>query len=215
MPLHYVYVHRDPAGEVFYVGMGTGQRAWSLDRHEVWHRYVTERLAGRYTVEVVCEGLTFAAAEELEAEMIEEHGSQLVNWINPGREFDYEEIARFHAARDANLREVAGTRSLERSDPEVAIERYRSALETMHTYMAMALERGLVADLRQGRAVGDHDILERLTLTLGRCGRHSELVAAAEAYFQRYPAVLELAAGRRIAARAQKAKAWVSRQSAP
>ena len=208
---HYVYVHRDPAGRIFYVGMGTGERAWSLDRHEVWHRYVTERLHGHYTVEVIRKALTFEAAEELEAVMIEEYGAQLVNWINPGRGFDDAAIAQFNAMRDANQREVEATRGLERGDPALAVERYRAALTVMHAYMALELERGLVADLRAGTAVGDHEILERLTITLSRLGRHAELVAEVNGYFERYPAALELAAGRRIAKRAERARLLLER----
>ena len=40
----YVYAHRDNKGAIFYIGKGTGKRAWSQDRHPVWHRYVKERL---------------------------------------------------------------------------------------------------------------------------------------------------------------------------
>ena len=49
----YVYVHRDLEGNIFYVGKGCGQRAMSTDRHPVWTRYVEERLAGKYNVEVL------------------------------------------------------------------------------------------------------------------------------------------------------------------
>lgn len=29
----YVYAHEDKSGNIFYVGKGTGRRAWSPDRH--------------------------------------------------------------------------------------------------------------------------------------------------------------------------------------
>ena len=40
----YVYGHVDANGVLFYVGNGTGRRAWSDDRHHLWHRYVTNCL---------------------------------------------------------------------------------------------------------------------------------------------------------------------------
>src|SRR5208337_1001389 len=91
----YVYLHKDDSGRIFYVGKGTGKRAWSEDRHEAWKRYVRDRLEGRYTVEIVKEGLTEDGALELEEELIGEHGPHLVNWFNPGRDFDLEAIDQF------------------------------------------------------------------------------------------------------------------------
>ena len=34
----YVYAHRDAKGVPFYIGKGIGRRAWSQDRHPLWHR---------------------------------------------------------------------------------------------------------------------------------------------------------------------------------
>lgn len=54
----YVYVHRDQRGSIFYVGKGKGDRAWSTDRHPIWHRYVETRLGGHYSVEIIEKNLT-------------------------------------------------------------------------------------------------------------------------------------------------------------
>jgi len=75
----YVYVHRDRNGQVFYVGKGTGRRAWSKDRNALWHRYVETRSGGEYTVEILREGLPEREAEQFESELIMEHGEHLVN----------------------------------------------------------------------------------------------------------------------------------------
>ena len=50
---HYVYIHKGPDGQIFYVGKGVGDRAYSKDRMPHWHHYVKTRCGGRYTVEIV------------------------------------------------------------------------------------------------------------------------------------------------------------------
>jgi hypothetical protein len=200
----YVYFHRDSQGQIFYVGKGTGDRAWSHERHPAWHKYVDERLGGRYAVEVHRDGLTDEEAQELESELISRYGAQLVNWVNPGRQFDYEAIEKYHQLRNANRTFVAETKPLEKTDPEQAVERYRLALGRMLKYESLTLERGLVADLDVGPNWGDPGILDRLTLCLQRLGLFDEAVAEAEAYFAKFPTVLNLGAGQRIKARVDR-----------
>ena len=50
---HYVYLHRGARDEVFYVGKGKGDRAYSRDRDPLWHHYLETRCNGQYTVEIV------------------------------------------------------------------------------------------------------------------------------------------------------------------
>jgi hypothetical protein len=200
----YVYFHRDPQGRVFYVGKGTGDRAWSRQRHPAWQKYVAERLNGKYTVEIHRNGLSEQEAERQEWELITQLGEQLVNWINPGRQFDYEAIALYHKLRDANRKFVTETRPLERSDPEAAVVRYREALLAMREYESITLERGLVAELNVGPTWGDPGVLDRLTLCLIRLGRPQEAVLEADAYFARFPSALTLNVGRRVNARVSK-----------
>src|SRR5271165_2312298 len=85
----YVYVHRGPDGKIFYAGKGTRNRAWSTQRHQVWHTYVTERCGGKYSVQIVSYHGTSDEAEHAEDSLISRYGKQLVNWINTGRDFDY------------------------------------------------------------------------------------------------------------------------------
>ena len=129
----YVYVHADKSGNIFYVGKGTGRRAWSTDRYDTWHRYVKERLSGRYTVRIFKDHLTEGEAEELESELISQYGAQLVNWINPGRVFDYKALDRLHRLQDANRQFIVDTKVIEETYPETAIERYRKSISAMAT----------------------------------------------------------------------------------
>jgi hypothetical protein len=204
--VHYVYFHRDATGRVFYVGMGKGKRAWSHTRHEIWHRYVTERLGGVYTVEIFRDGLTEVEAAELEWDLLAEIGHECINWVNPGRLFDYAAIETYHRMRDANRQFVADTRPLERTDPDTAIARYRVAMATMVEYENITRERGIVAELSGGERHGDVNILDRLTLCLLRSGRVDEAVHEATLYFQRFPAATQSHQGRIILARVNKAR---------
>ena len=192
----YVYVHRNPGGEIFYVGKGTGRRAWSTVRHSVWHKYVNERCAGKYTVQIVSYHGTNDEAEEAEDRLTSRYGEQLVNWINPGRQFDYPALARFHAARNANRLFVAETKPLESANLEQAIERYKQAMLAMYEYESITLERGLIAELSGDTyqcGGGGINILDRLTLCLYRLGRVRELNEAVDDFLTRFPQATELA----------------------
>jgi hypothetical protein len=197
-PAFYVYAHRDSGGGIFYIGKGTGKRAWSQERHPIWHRYVQERLTGIYSVEILENGLTEMEAEKREGELITELGSQLVNWQNPGRSFDYAALEKYHALRGANLLFVASTRPMEISDINNAMSRYRQALANLQEYESLEVESGVIAELSGNLKIGDLKILDRLTLCLVRCDRCSEARAEAEGYFENFPGARDTSAGRRI-----------------
>ncbi|MCP3732577.1 GIY-YIG nuclease family protein [Sphingomonas sp. MG17] len=186
---HYVYAHRHPDGTPFYIGKGIGRRAWSMDRDALWHHFITTRCGGSYDVFIVAEGLEEDDALELEAELIAAHGVRLLNWINPGRGFDYAALERFHALRDATTSFISQTRPLEQSDPDLAVARYREAIDRVHAYARMETETGLVAELRRElkQHYADVSPLDRLTLMLRKLGRFAELVECVDAYFTHYP----------------------------
>jgi tetratricopeptide (TPR) repeat protein len=195
----YVYLHKDVTGRVFYVGKGTGRRAWSEDgRHEVWKRFVREQLNGHYEVVIIKDRLTEDEALDLEEDLISEHGTHLVNWFNPGRDVDLEALDQFHTLRGANRLFLAETKPYELSDPERAIERYRRALDNLREYTSLTLERGLVAELMDGPRSGEPVILDRLTLCLVALGRLDDARANADRYFAEYPTDRNSTIGQRI-----------------
>jgi hypothetical protein len=98
----YVYAHIDAAGNIFYVGKGDERRAWSKDRHPLWHRYVERHLGGAYQVRILQDNLSPDEAEELEAAWIAQCSDGLVNWVNMGRVTDFQALERYHKSRDAN-----------------------------------------------------------------------------------------------------------------
>lgn len=200
----YVYVHRDRKGNIFYVGKGTGKRAWSTNRHAVWHRYVDERLGGYYEVEIVLNRLTEQEAEEYEEELIAKYGPRLVNWVNPGRNFDYIALEQFHRLRDANRRFIEETKAIECIDLEGAVERYRLAMNRMREYEALVLEHGLISELMDWPKAGEPTILDRLTLCLVKLGRAAEAASEAEQYFSDFPAARERVIGKQIMKRLER-----------
>ncbi len=76
----YVYEHLTPKGEVFYVGKGSGDRAWSNWRNDYWHNIVGQQ--GGFTVRIVEDGLQEWYALELESLLITYYG-QRVNKDGP------------------------------------------------------------------------------------------------------------------------------------
>jgi hypothetical protein len=200
----YVYLHKDKLGHIFYVGKGTGRRAWSAERHIVWQRYVERRLGGSYTVEVLRDGMTEADALVMEEELISKYGERLINWVNPARAFDYDAITEYHKLRDANRQFVLATKELEKDDTELAIGRYMLAMERMKGYEAMTLETGLVAEMGAGPDWGDPAILDRLVMCLIKVGRYTEAILESEQYFREFPSVLTLGIGKKIQKRIEK-----------
>lgn len=75
-----VYLHMDPAGAPFYVGMGEVKRAFVRHgRNSLWKDHVS-KLNGRYTVFIFDSGLTATGAAQLEKECIAHFGlSNLTN----------------------------------------------------------------------------------------------------------------------------------------
>ena len=122
----------------FYIGKGTGKRAWSGDRHLLWHSYVTHHLGGVYTVQILV---------ELEGDWIAQEGATLVNWVNSHRNLDYAAHDRFHALCNAVRERVQTARGLDASDLAGACTLYRDAIAAMQEYLAIMLETGRVAQL--------------------------------------------------------------------
>lgn len=207
---NYVYGHYDKNGNLFYVGRGTNRRAWSKNRHPLWHRYVENHLDGVYSVRIMVDGLTPENAEELEAGLIAEHGDTLVNWINFGRETDYDVLDKFHELRNANRKFIKETKAIEKTDIELAIKNYKIAIEKIAEYAYLKYEKGLVGRLLEeekselGRR-GEIEALDRITLCLIKVGRSYEAAEYTNAYFQHYKGDERLKSSDRIKKRVRKA----------
>jgi hypothetical protein len=94
----YVYAHKDKDGRVFYVGKGTGNRAYSGDHSPEWFEYLDDRSDGKYTVEIVRDGISEEDALKIEDAMMKTHGATIINRANPHAPYD---TAKFHAYCEA------------------------------------------------------------------------------------------------------------------
>ncbi len=187
----YVYGHYDLNGSLFYVGKGIGKRAWAKERHPLWERYVNHHLSGKYEVRIIADSMTTEETEKLEAELIAKHSDHLVNWQNMGRKTDLKLLEHYHVLRDANRRLIQETKALESTEPELAVEQYKKAIEKTTEYAFLDFEQGLVGQLLReetnelGRN-GELEALDRLTLCLIKLGKASEAADRTAAYFSRF-----------------------------
>jgi hypothetical protein len=76
---YYVYTHLNPkTKEVFYVGIGKGNRAWNqwAGRNKFWENYVNKH---GFKVEMIAENLTREQAEDIEMKLISHLGRRQID----------------------------------------------------------------------------------------------------------------------------------------
>jgi hypothetical protein len=206
----YVYAHTDKLGNIFYIGKGTGRRAWSKDRHSLWSRYVENHLGNEYDVQILEDNLTPEEAEEVELDWISHLGSSIVNWDNSGRGTDYKALELYHKLRDENKRLISEARHVEATDLHRASDMYVQAISAISSYQSINYEGGLVGMLMaeeksESGAYGEIEALDRLTLCLIKLGKAEEASLQTNAYFKLYAGELNYAAATRIKKRIDKA----------
>lgn len=209
---YYVYVHKDPEGTVFYVGKGTGRRAWAKDRHGLWKKYV-ERFDGKYTVEIVKDNLTEQEALDLENSLMNKYGGQLINWVNYGLMMDHGVYSEYWN----KYREISKTKKeaklLEKTDLEKAVELYRTALikriecekidvknAKKYTGVAKEVYEEVMAEIG---GTGDIDIINRLTICLKKLKKFEQIPVEVEKYLEAFPAAKNLKSMEKVLKRAK------------
>jgi len=166
---NYVYAHLDSAGNIFYVGTGVENRAWSKDRHPLWWRYVEKHLNGNYRVQILKDDLSAEEAEELEAAWIAQCGNTLVNWFNMTGDTDFEALEQHNKLRDANRALIQEAKAMEKTDLERAVAMYVQAIDAIRSYAFINYERGLLGKLLEEEAAevgrsGEIEAIDRLTI---------------------------------------------------
>lgn len=210
----YVYAHTDPQGQVFYVGKGTGKRAWSKERHPLWARYVERHLAGRYDIRILADNLSEEEAEDVEARFMGEY-DDLINWQNLARKLDYGNALRHHERQKANQVLIQEAKSMERNNPESAVELYLKVIENVKAYDDQYDATTLLGQLQEeektelgycGKPEGLR-ALNRLTMCLMKLRRYCEASKKVEGYFAVYPRDNKLRMADHIRRRVEKALA--------
>jgi hypothetical protein len=215
----YVYAHIDERGNIFYVGKGEGRRAWSVDRHPLWHRYVKKHLGGKYQVCILRDNLSAEEAEEVEAAWIAQCSDCVVNWQNMGRATDFKVLERYHKLRNANRSLIQQAKAHEERDLAEAANMYIEAIEAITQYASIKYEKGLVGKLLDeeaeeiGRA-GEIEALDRLTMCLIKLERSAEAAEHVDRYFTIYRRDLQLSVARHINKRIQKALSRAAKRTA-
>ena len=199
---HYVYTHSNKDGEIFYVGMGKGDRAWEkTGRHKLWAQYL-ENIGGEYTITIVERDLDEESAIELERRLIEKHSHSLINWINADRHGDWGLIAKYWELRKQNDKLFLQAKATEMNSLEDAVALYKEGLIRVMKYLgvlmsyydsevskATGMAKKVYQDYYLSTYIGEHDLrsLDRLTLCLKKLGRLEEAKEEAEKFFKELP----------------------------
>lgn len=205
----YVYVHIDPLGNIFYVGKGTGKRAWSHDRHDLWNRYI-KRFGGEYSVQIIKENFTEDEAHDLEDDLIVEYGGQLVNWVNIGLDMDYKMYDIYWSLRKEN--EEIFKQTNEVTNLEEAVCKYKEIIARMIDYEQMETDGGkkytgiareVYLEFCNENKAGNIEMLNRLTICLKKLGRKKEMANVVNEYLKEFPGARQRSAMKKILKRAE------------
>jgi tetratricopeptide (TPR) repeat protein len=167
-------------------------------------------------VRILRDNLSEEEVEEIEAECIAQCSDTVVNWVNMGRETDFETLDRRNALRDMNIALIQQARNIEKYDLEKAASMYIRAIEAIQNYAFITYEKGLVGQLLEEETVefgvhGEADALDRLTICLIKLGRPLEASEHTTKYFAQYRRDLEYAVANRIEKRISKALANIKK----
>ncbi|HYS88532.1 MAG TPA: hypothetical protein VEN78_26545 [Bradyrhizobium sp.] len=185
----YVYVHTDAEGTVFYVGKGTGDRAYSRDRPPEWNEYVSRKSGGKFSVKIVRDRISEDDALQIEDALMAEYATTIINRVNMHVPYDAAKMMAYAEAMrgyDKGLERAvdlsrAGKLDQAVAEFEVAYARYFDVIKN-HDY-DLGARRGLAST---GFSFHPHALADRYTKALAKTGRHIELVAFAERYFRDY-----------------------------
>ena len=214
---YYVYGHYTKGGDIFYVGKGTGRRAWTKrNRHLYWLRYVEKNLGGEYKVKILADGMSNEDALTVEHKFMEHiDPDKLINWVNWERTSDLEDVEGFARKSDLakkNRELIDRSKKLEKTDLELAIQGYRKAITNSAEYKFIRIMSwtGLLGQVMREECEeigyrGEFLAIDRLTLCLVKLGRDAEAAKEAAAYFKKYKGDLQLKASERVRRRAKRA----------
>lgn len=188
--LYYIYVHETTSGEVFYVGKGTGDRAWRKGRDLNWNLFVDKHLNNQYNVRIVLDKLTEDEALIEEEKLMSKYGDQLINRQNMSRSLD---MVKLHTRNEieAKLKEAELNAELA-NDLDIKADFFLDALKYHKQFSNMIIEKGLVGKLLAERPLGNIRLLDKTIRALIAANRKEQANAIFNQYFLDYPHDKEL-----------------------
>jgi len=182
----YVYVHLDPSGAVFYVGKGTGRRAWLYGRDPLWNLYVSQTLRDQYQVQIIASGLTEEDAIDREDDLMRKYGDQLINRQNMGRTMDFDALSRRDALFSRMHELVASSKMA--GDPLRRLALLQEALSLHYEATVIRFEGGLVGDVMASQpGYGNVDLITLVVDAYLDSVRPMEAKSALDHYLEFHP----------------------------
>lgn len=188
----YVYTHKDKDGTVFYVGKGTGNRAHSRERSPEWLEYLDKRSGGKFSVEIVRDGISEEDALEIEDVVMKMHGGTIINRQNAHAPYDSTKMLAYCKAQKCF------SEALRRAADFQKAKEFDKAISEFEAAYAHHLDVVRNADYDLGARNGlksttfayhpTSALADGYSMVLTKAGRNHELVAFAERYFRDYAA---------------------------
>ncbi|MFL9509620.1 cytoplasmic protein [Acinetobacter baumannii] len=187
---YYVYVHETLSGNVFYVGKGSGDRAWRKGRDLNWGLYVDKYLNNQYNIRIVLDNLSETQALDEEEKLLSKYGDQLVNRQNMNRSLNIKAL-NIRNEIEAKLRKVELDAELANDINEKA-NLFLEALKNHKLFANTIIENGLLAELLALRPLGNVQLLERTVRALVAANRKEQAQIIFDQYLKDYPHEKEL-----------------------
>lgn len=193
---HYVYAHRDISGNIFYIGKGSGEYAWSWERPASWLMYVHLRSQSRFFVQILSYHQSNEEARNRALQLVQRYGPALINSDERVRAVAFTLRADFHAKHEALQSRYNEVKSLEEGHLKEAVEGYTEALHEAINFDQVMKNNALPTELllRRERTTLTKVlllILDRLTLCLRKLGDQEGMANAITDFEKRYPELSE------------------------
>lgn len=202
---NYVYAHLN-SKDVFYIGKGVRNRAWSKDRQYWWKWYVDTKLKDSYKVIIIKDNLTSIEAEDFEWQLIERYSQKLLNHVKPDMEFDNKASDKLVSTLNNIKKSEVKAKKLESTDLNESVVIYKKCLDDLNkikninpdgSFLGVIKEEESLANGFSGRLF----LIDRLTICLKKLGKLAEAKEVSIQYFYNFKKDQSKSVAKKIAKR--------------